>query len=158
MGTPPTSGRSSAGALPAGLHLQASTGTIVGKPKAAGISTFTVQAVDTKDKVKPTTQNSGTATLSLQVVASPEGMPASGLYATPQYAAGQIAEYTVQYSSAPDADGVVSPLLMDIYVPPGTPRGPGRRSSRSTGAHSSAAAAPTRTGTPSSVPCTATWG
>ena len=109
-----------AGTLPTGLHLQATTGTIVGRPKAPGVSTFTVRAVDTKDKVNPTTQNSGTATLSLQVLASPEGMPASGQYASQQYAVGQIAEYTVQYSSAPDADGVVSPLLMDIYVPPGT--------------------------------------
>jgi acetyl esterase/lipase/lysophospholipase L1-like esterase len=106
------------GALPLGLHLQASTGKITGKPKAIGISTFTVQAVDTKDRVKPTTQNSGTATLSLQVVAAPEGMPTSGLYATPQYTSAQITEYTVQYTSAPNAEGVVSPLLMDIFVPP----------------------------------------
>jgi predicted esterase len=106
------------GALPAGLHLQAATGTIMGKPRTSGISTFTVQAVDTRDKVKPTTRNSGTATLSLQVVAGPEGMPGSGLYATPRYTGSQIAEYTVQYSSAPDADGVISPLLMDIFVPP----------------------------------------
>jgi predicted esterase len=112
------------GALPAGLHLQATTGQILGKPKSVGISTFTVQAVDTKDKVKPTTQNSGTATLSLQVVPSPEGMPTSGPYATGQFAANRIAEYTVQYSSAPDADGVVSPLLMDIYVPPDVATGP----------------------------------
>ena len=105
------------GALPAGLHLQAATGVITGRPKAVGISTFTVRAVDTKDRVKPATQDSGTATLSLQVVAAPEGMPASGPYATPQYDDSQITEYTVQYSSAPDADGVVSPLLMDIFVP-----------------------------------------
>jgi acetyl esterase/lipase/lysophospholipase L1-like esterase len=106
------------GDLPAGLHLQASTGSITGKPKAVGISTFTVQAVDTRDKVRPTTQNSGTATLSLQVVAAPEGMPASDLYATPRYTTAQITEHTVQYTSAPNADGVVSPLLMDVFVPP----------------------------------------
>jgi acetyl esterase/lipase len=106
------------GALPAGLHLQATSGKMVGKPKSPGISTFTVQAVDTKDKVKPATQDSGTATLSLQVLAAPEGMPTSGLYATPQYTGSQITEFTVQYSSAPNADGVVSPLLMDVFVPP----------------------------------------
>jgi acetyl esterase/lipase/lysophospholipase L1-like esterase len=106
------------GALPAGLHLQKTTGKISGQPKAVGISTFTVQAVDTKDNVKPPTQNSGRATLSLQVVAAPEGMPASGPYASPQYSTSQITEYTVQYSSAPNASGVVSPLLMDIFVPP----------------------------------------
>jgi predicted esterase len=106
------------GALPAGLHLQAATGRIVGRPKTIGISTFTVQAVDTKDKVKPATQNSGTATLSLQVVAAPQGLPTAGIYAAPQYSGSQIKEYTVQYSSAPNADGVVSPLDMDIFVPP----------------------------------------
>jgi acetyl esterase/lipase len=106
------------GALPAGLHLQAATGKIVGKPRTPGISTFAVRAVDTKDKVKPATQNSGTATLTLQVLAAPEGIPPSGLYATPQYTESQITENTVQYSSAPNADGVVSPLLMDIFVPP----------------------------------------
>jgi dienelactone hydrolase len=112
------------GALPTGLRLQSATGVIAGRPKTPGISTFTVRAVDTRDRVTPPTQNSGTATLSLQVLATPEGMPASGLYATQQYAVGQIDEYTVQYSSAPDADGVVSPLYMDIYVPSGatTPR------------------------------------
>jgi acetyl esterase/lipase len=106
------------GALPTGLHLQAATGKISGRPKTIGISTFTVRAVDTKDKVRPATRNSGTAMLSLQVVAAPEGMPASGLYAAPQYIDSQITEYTVQYSSAPNAEGVVSPLLMDIFVPP----------------------------------------
>jgi acyl-CoA thioesterase len=88
------------GSLPAGLHLRAATGQIVGKPKTPGISTFTVQAVDTRGRVRPTTQNSGTATLSLQVLAAPEGMPSSGPYATPQYTGSQITEYTVQYSSA----------------------------------------------------------
>ena len=97
--------------MPPGLHLQAATGRIVGRPKTIGISTFTVQAVDTKDKVKPATQNSGTATLSLQVVAAPQGLPTAGMYASPQYTGNQINEYTVQYSSAPNADGVVSPLL-----------------------------------------------
>ncbi len=106
------------GALPMGLRLQAATGKIVGKPTTTGVSTFTVQAVDTKDKAKPPTQNSGTATLSLQVVAAPEGMSGSGLYATPQYTVSQVKEYTVQYSSAPNANGVISPLFMDVFVPP----------------------------------------
>lgn len=106
------------GALPTGLRLKASTGTISGTPKTAGIAVVTVQATSAKTKVKPSAPASGSVTLSLQVLAAPEGMPASGLYATQQYATSQIHEYTVQFSSAPDADGVVSPLLMDIYVPP----------------------------------------
>jgi acetyl esterase/lipase len=106
------------GALPVGLSLQAATGTITGTPKGVGISTFTVRAVDTTDKVTPPTQASGTATLSLQVVAAPVGMPTSGPFASPQFTTGQVTEQTVQYSSAPDAEGVVTPLLMDIYLPP----------------------------------------
>ena len=106
------------GTLPVGLSLQATTGTITGRPKAVGISTFTVRAVDTTDKVTPPTKNSGKATLSLQVVAAPEGMPASGTFASLQFTTDQVTEQTVQYSSAPDAGGVVSPLLMDIYLPP----------------------------------------
>ncbi len=50
--------------------------------------------------------------------------PASGLYSTAQYAASQITESTVQYSSAPDANGVVQPLLLDIFVPPGATTSP----------------------------------
>ena len=106
------------GALPTGLRLQAATGAITGKPKAAGVSTFTVQVTDTKDRVKPATQDSGTATLSLQVLPQGPAMPATGLYASPQYSQSQIVEHTVQFSSAPDANGVVQPLLMDIFVPP----------------------------------------
>ena len=112
------------GTLPAGLSLQASTGTITGSPKAVGISTFTVRAADTTGKVAPPTQESGTATLSLQVVAAPAGMPVSGRFASPQFTTDQVTERTVQYSSAPDAAGVVSPLLMDIYLPPGPASAP----------------------------------
>jgi dienelactone hydrolase len=50
--------------------------------------------------------------------------PASGMYSTAQYDASQITESTVQYSSAPDANGVVQPLLLDIFVPPGATTSP----------------------------------
>jgi predicted esterase len=106
------------GSLPPGLRLRPATGSITGKPTSVGVSTFTVQVTDTKDKVKPTTQESGTATLSLQVLPKGTTMPASGLYSSPQYSQSQIIEHTVQFSSAPDANGVVQPLLMDIFVPP----------------------------------------
>jgi hypothetical protein len=45
-------------------------------------------------------------------------MPASGMYSTPQYDASAITQSTVQYSSAPDANGVVQPLLLDLFAPP----------------------------------------
>ena len=106
------------GALPSGLHLQSSTGTITGTPKSAGISTFTVTATDTTDHVRPPTSDSGSATLSLQVLPTATGMPATGLYASPQFTQQQLAQSTVQFSSAPDAEGVVQPLLMDLFVPP----------------------------------------
>ena len=50
--------------------------------------------------------------------------PASGMYSTAQYDASQITESTVQFSSAPDANGVVQPLLLDIFVPPGATTSP----------------------------------
>jgi acetyl esterase/lipase len=107
------------GALPPGLHLQASTGTVSGTPRTAGVYPFTVTATDTKDNVKPATQDAGQATLSIQILPQGSGsMPASGLYSSPQYTQSQITEYTVQFSSAPDANGVVQPLLMDVFVPP----------------------------------------
>lgn len=50
-GTPPTQWTISAGALPAGLTLVATTGAISGTPTAAGDSAFTVQATDAASHV-----------------------------------------------------------------------------------------------------------
>ena len=55
-----------AGALPAGLALNTSTGTISGTPSAAGTSTFTVRAADASD---PT--NFGEATLTITIAPQP---------------------------------------------------------------------------------------
>lgn len=52
--------------LPPGLKLS-SKGKITGKATTAGTYTFTVQAVDTKTKTKPPTQNKATATLSITI-------------------------------------------------------------------------------------------
>ncbi len=53
-------------------------------------------------------------------------MPAAGMYSTPQYADAEVQFVgDVQFSTAPNASGVVSPLLMNLYLPPGpvtTPR------------------------------------
>ena len=119
-----TSGRSSRGRCHRVSASRRRPAGVVGKPTAAGVSTFTVQGLDTKDPVEPPTRNSGTPTLSLQIPPPGPGMPASGLYSTPQYGPSQVVEHTVQFSSAPDANGTVAPLLMDIFVPPDTTTSP----------------------------------
>jgi acetyl esterase/lipase len=46
-------------------------------------------------------------------------MPTSGMYSTPQYDASQVQTFSgLQFSSAPDANGVVQPLLLDLMKPP----------------------------------------
>jgi hypothetical protein len=54
------------GALPSGLHLERTSGTISGTPRSAGTSVFTVQVIDTKTH-RPTTQRVQTMAFSLQV-------------------------------------------------------------------------------------------
>jgi len=54
------------GRLPTGLRLRP-TGAISGKPKVAGVFTFTVKVVDHKTRSKPHTQTSGTRSLSITV-------------------------------------------------------------------------------------------
>ncbi len=67
------------------------------------------------------TNASGTATsnpATITVVAAPT-MPASGLYSSPQYTTSQITTYSgVEYTTAPDANGVIQPVLLDIFEPP----------------------------------------
>jgi hypothetical protein len=55
-GTAPVSWSVTAGALPAGLSLNASTGAITGTPTTAGTSNFTVQAADSSTPQETTTQ------------------------------------------------------------------------------------------------------
>jgi Putative Ig domain len=66
-GTPPYTWSVTAGSLPAGLSLDASTGVISGTPTGSGTSDFTVQAEDTGDLT-------GTAPLSITVAASSSGV------------------------------------------------------------------------------------
>ena len=61
---------------------------------------------------------SGTLYLTAVLQQAP-AMPASGLYSTPQYTTAQVTTYNaLQYTSAPDADGVVQPVLLDLMEPP----------------------------------------
>src|ERR1039457_6527998 len=46
VGTPPYTWAVSAGALPAGITLNSTTGQISGEPKAAGTAHFTIQVTD----------------------------------------------------------------------------------------------------------------
>lgn len=57
----------SGSALPAGLSLDATTGVISGKPKSTGVTTFTVEAFDTKTTAVPATQNVAWKVLSITV-------------------------------------------------------------------------------------------
>lgn len=59
------------------------------------------------------------------VLRRPMTMPATGLYSSVQYDDSQIQVYDgIQYTTAPDADGVVRPLLLNLYVPPGAVASP----------------------------------
>ena len=55
-GTPPVTWSVTAGALPAGLSLNANTGAVTGTPTAVAMSSFTVQAVDSGTPQQKTTQ------------------------------------------------------------------------------------------------------
>ena len=89
-----------------------------GQAEDTGISTFTVQAVDTKDKVRPATQNSGTATLSLQVLQH-RGHAGTAV-CTPLRNTARARSPSTPCSTRrrPMPNGVIAPLLMDIFVPP----------------------------------------
>jgi uncharacterized repeat protein (TIGR01451 family) len=70
-GKPPYKWKLAAGSAkpPKGLTLK-STGVISGHAKAAGFFCFTVEVLDTKTKTKPHTQNTATASFSINIVAS----------------------------------------------------------------------------------------
>jgi YVTN family beta-propeller protein len=65
-GTAPFTFSIKSGALPAGLHLDATTGAITGTPTTAGISTFTVEVTDSSSPV----QTAMSGTLSIEIAAA----------------------------------------------------------------------------------------
>lgn len=84
-GTPPYTWSTSSGSLPAGLQLNASSGTISGTPAAATTASFMAQVQDSKSvtssvalslKVSPTTVTGGP---SISITAPSNGSPVSGL-------------------------------------------------------------------------------
>ena len=68
-GNPPYTWKLGSGSLPPGLKLDKSTGAISGTPKKSGTSTFTVEVLDTKIKVKghPSTQNTATRVFTISI-------------------------------------------------------------------------------------------
>jgi uncharacterized protein YhjY with autotransporter beta-barrel domain len=74
-GTGPYTFAVSAGALPAGLALNASTGVISGVPTGGGASSFTISALDSKGNTgsRPYTMNIGTNSLAVNPATLPNG-------------------------------------------------------------------------------------
>lgn len=89
-----------AGSLPAGLSLDASTGTISGTPTATGAASFTVEVTDSQSPAETATE-----ALSIAVVISPLSI------ATTSLPKGQIG---VAYNRALSATGGVSPYTWSV--------------------------------------------
>ena len=107
-GTTPYSWSLSAGTLPAGLSLVASTGVISGTPTATGTASFTVQVTDAAN-------NTGTKALSISVAAA--GQPPS--VTTTSLPAGTT---DTAYSTTLHATGGTTPYSWSVSVgalPPG---------------------------------------
>ena len=66
-GNPPYKWKVTAGSLPPGLKLKATTGVISGKASIAGNFTFTVRVLDTKQGRRPKTQNSATQNFTISI-------------------------------------------------------------------------------------------
>ncbi len=99
-GTTPYTWSITAGALPAGLSLTASSGVISGTPTAAGNSSFTVQVKDAKN-------NTGTQALSISIVAAAQPPTVT----TTSLSAGTASS---AYSATVSASGGTTPYTWSI--------------------------------------------
>ncbi len=99
-GTTPYTWSITAGALPAGLSLTASSGVISGTPTAAGNSSFTVQVKDAKN-------NTGTQALSISIVAAAQPPTVT----TTSLSAGTVSS---AYSATVSASGGTTPYTWSI--------------------------------------------
>ena len=128
-GTTPYSWSVSAGTLPAGLSLVASTGVISGTPTAAGTASFTVQVTDAAN-------NSGTKALSIAVAAAAQpptvtttslpGGTAGTAYSTTLQASGGTTPYSWSVSAGTLPAGLS--LAASTGVISGTPTAAGTAS------------------------------
>ncbi len=101
-GTPPYTWSVSAGALPAGLTLNASTGAITGIPTAAGISNFTVKATDSSTPTKQTATANLSITVNATLMITTTALPGGSVgtaYSTTLAASGGVTPYTWSISS-----------------------------------------------------------
>jgi hypothetical protein len=101
-GTPPYTWSVSAGALPAGLTLNAGTGAITGAPTAAGISNFTVKATDSSTPTKQTATANLSITVNAALTITTTALPGGSVgtaYSTTLAASGGVAPYTWSVTS-----------------------------------------------------------
>jgi hypothetical protein len=104
------------GALPAGLHLDATTGQLTGTPTTAGDTSFTLQATDSSS---PAQVAAGNESLTVDPAADPLAVTTTSL---PELAAGQ--DYGAQLTST----GGVAPVTWSVpagSLPPGLSLDPG---------------------------------
>ena len=126
-GTGPYTFAVSAGALPAGLSLNASSGVISGTPTGSGPSSFTVRALDTLGNAgtRAYTVNIGTASLTVNPATLPAAV-AGHAYSQTVVASGGTAPYTYSISAGALPPGLT--LNAATGVISGTPTSPGTAS------------------------------
>jgi len=121
-GTPPYTWAVSAGALPAGITLNAATGQISGKPTAAGAASFTMQVTDGN---RATASAPFTLTIATNPAITTATLPAPALgsaYSFTLQAAGTATTFTWSISSGSLPTGL---SLSTAGVISGTPAAPG---------------------------------
>ncbi len=128
-GSPPYTWAIASGSLPAGLALNASTGTIAGTPTTAGTATFTVRATDAGPPVQSVTKSLsitvGPAPLSITTSSLPGGSVGSAYSATLQ-ASGGVTPRTWSLASGTRPAGLT--LTGSTGVISGTPSATGTSS------------------------------
>jgi len=126
-GTAPYTFLVSSGSLPAGLSLNASTGTITGTPTGSGASSFIIQARDSHGNTgsRPYTVNIGTSSLAVNPASLPAGTQGVA-YNQTVTATGGAAPYTFSVSSGSLPAGLS--LNSGTGAITGTPTGSGASS------------------------------
>ena len=118
----------SSGSLPAGLHLNNSTGVITGTPTGAGVSNFTVQVIDSELPSQASVRNlsitiSPAVPLSISTTTLPAGT-AGTPYSAPIVAIGGVYPYTWSVIAGKIPDGLT--LNTTTGVLSGTPQNVGQ--------------------------------